>query len=65
MKMYGIWCQVSGGITGYRAAWLKSKGEQRTFQTLQEAELYAKRLTEDRMHNRYRTADYHYSAREI
>jgi hypothetical protein len=25
--MFGIWCQVSGGITGHRANWLKGEGE--------------------------------------
>jgi hypothetical protein len=25
--MWGIWCQVSGGVTGSRANWLKGEGE--------------------------------------
>lgn len=25
--MFRIWCTVAGGITGYREAWLKDKGE--------------------------------------
>lgn len=24
--MWGIWCQVSGGVTGHREAWLKGEG---------------------------------------
>jgi hypothetical protein len=23
--IWGVWCEVSGGITGHRQAWLKSK----------------------------------------
>lgn len=63
--MYGIWCTVSGGVTGHREAWLKSNGERLTFATLQEAENYAQKLTSDRMSVRYRKADFYYSAKEI
>ena len=24
--MWGVWCTVSGGVTGFRASWLKSDG---------------------------------------
>lgn len=64
-KQYGVFCQVSGGVTGYRAAWLKSNGKMQVFASRELAEIEAKRLTEKRMNNTYRTADYHYSAREI
>lgn len=26
-KTWGVWCIVSGGVTGFREAWLKSDGK--------------------------------------
>jgi hypothetical protein len=34
---YGVWCIVSGGRTGSRAAWLKVAGQVRTFPTREAA----------------------------
>ncbi len=42
---YGIWTTVSGGITGYRAAWLKHDDAEVVFATQAEAEAEAGRLT--------------------
>jgi hypothetical protein len=41
---YGIWAEVSGGVTGSRAAWLKSNGEIREFATREGAEEVAAEL---------------------
>jgi hypothetical protein len=30
MKDFGVWCRVSGGVTGPREAWLKEDGQQWT-----------------------------------
>ena len=38
---YAIWCRVSGGVTGTREAWLKSRGIIRKFETLDEAQRVA------------------------
>jgi hypothetical protein len=34
---YGIWCEVWGGVTGRRGAWLKVEGQIQVYPTLQEA----------------------------
>lgn len=40
--VYGVWCQVTGGLTGHREAWLKqASGKYRLFDTLAEAEAEA------------------------
>ena len=41
---FGVWCQVSGGVTGHRQAWLKSNGVRVEFATQEEAEVEAERL---------------------
>lgn len=41
---YGVWAKVWGGITGSRAAWLKSHGEIKLFETREDAETEAARL---------------------
>jgi hypothetical protein len=47
MTMWGIWCQVDGGITGYRASWLRGEGGAiALFPTQAQAELRAARLAE-------------------
>lgn len=59
-----IWCQVSGGVTGYRAMWLKEgDGEEASFTTREEAEREAAKLTERANANAYRTASFCYTAR--
>jgi hypothetical protein len=44
MKTYGVWCEVSGGVTGYRAAWLKDSFGIKRYETREEAEAEAHRL---------------------
>ena len=41
---YGIWCRVSGGVTGSRQAWLKDNGKVVQFDTLELAQAEASRL---------------------
>lgn len=36
--LFGVWVTVSGGVTGYREAWLRRDGDVRLFATLGEAE---------------------------
>lgn len=70
--MFGIWCRVSGGVTGCREAWLKSNDHDRAgakpkrveFAERAEAEAEAKALNE-RMNGLYRTIDFRYSVEEI
>jgi len=60
-KEYGIWCQVSGGVTGHRQAWLKANGKVQTFATLAEAEAEAERLTGLRRYDSQSATRYHYA----
>jgi hypothetical protein len=34
---WGVWCEVSGGVTGRREAWLKHEGRVASFATQEEA----------------------------
>jgi hypothetical protein len=61
--MYGIWCTVSGGVTGTRESWMKSNGQIRLFETIEEAKKIANAVQDERMGNNHRTADFNYSAR--
>jgi len=40
---HGIWCRVSGGVTGTREAWLREAGKQ-WVGTHEQAEQYANKL---------------------
>jgi len=40
-REWGVWCEVWGGVTGSREAWLKSNGARATFATREEAEAEA------------------------
>lgn len=60
--MYNILCKVSGGTTGSRQALLKSKGAVIEFHTQGQAERRASELTRIANGNKYRTADYSYTA---
>ncbi|KKK45185.1 hypothetical protein LCGC14_3165910 [marine sediment metagenome] len=44
--MYRILCQVSGGVTDYRSAYLKERGVEVTFNTKAQAQIKADQLTE-------------------
>jgi hypothetical protein len=62
--MYGIWCEVSGGVTGYRCAWMKSNGELLVL-TQEQAEQEAARRTKEKNSSPYRTADFTYTAKPL
>ena len=65
MTKYGIFCEVSGGVTGYRCAWLKAgDGKERVFKNMETARAEARRLSEKTNGNPYRKADFRYSVRE-
>lgn len=38
MAKWGVWCQVSGGVTGTRQGWLKAGGEPMLFNSKESAE---------------------------
>jgi len=64
-SMFGIWCEVSGGVTGYRCAWMKNNGVLGKFATRDEAEKEAHARNEKANGNPYRTADFRYTVREL
>ena len=41
-KKWGVWCRVSGGVTGDRSAWMKRDGKVLAFETKEEAEQEAR-----------------------
>ena len=42
--MFGIWCTVTGGVTGTREAWMKEDGKIKLYDTEAEAAERARRL---------------------
>ncbi len=63
-KRYGVWCQVSGGITGYRHGWLKREdGTRKEFNSLIVAACEATRLNSEP--KRVRRALFAYQVLEI
>jgi hypothetical protein len=61
---YGIWCVVSGGVTGRREAWLKQDGEIAVFEDRAEAEALAAHYNAQTNGNPYRTASFSYTVRD-
>ena len=61
---WGVWCRVSGGVTGTREAWLKRDGEREVFATEAEAAARAAILQAE-MNGPHRTADFRYTARPL
>lgn len=61
-RQYGIWCEVWGGKTGSRSAWLKVDEKPQLFPTFALAEEQAGRIMAARQDNR--KASYRYVARE-
>ena len=59
-----IWCEISGGITGYRAAYLKDRNVVITFQTREQAQKHADHLTMVSNRAIHSTADYKYTVEE-
>lgn len=65
-KTFGIWCEVWGGVTGPREAWLKDNdGLRRVFATRDEAEAEAARLNDKFGRNPNRKAEFSYTARPL
>jgi len=63
--MFRILCEVSGGVTGYRCAYLKKDGREIKFKTQAEAEAEAARLNERTNLNPYSTADFRYTIERV
>ena len=61
MHKWKIYCEVSGGVTGYRAAWLKKDGKEQVFFVKAEAIVEAQRLNEKLNSNPFRTAEFKYT----
>ena len=62
---YRIWCEVWGGVTGHRAAWLEDNGEIKEFETHEDAEREANRLDAQIKGTLYRKANFSYTVREV
>lgn len=61
---YRIFCEVSGGVTGSRCAFLKHEGREAIFDDKDSAELEAARLTK-RANGPYATATFRYTAEPL
>jgi hypothetical protein len=63
--MFRIWCEVCGGVTGSRAAWLKHNGKIAEFATREEAEAEAAYYNKTANGNPYfaSTASFRYTVR--
>jgi hypothetical protein len=59
--MFRIWCEVWGGVTGHRTAWLKDDIGIATFATREEAEAEAARLNASGNNNPHRKANFSYT----
>lgn len=64
MPKFGVWCEVSGGVTGFRQSWLKANNTVALYNTREAAADEAKKLENGRNGNPYRTANFSYQARE-
>lgn len=62
--MFGIWCTVSGGITGHRTSWLKIEGQVQEYASFQEADAIAADL-ERRANSQNAVANFRYQPRPL
>ena len=60
---WGVWCEVSGGVTGSRSAWMKREGKVIAFDTREEAEAEAKAARTSV--SRFSQASFRYTARPL
>lgn len=60
---YGVWCRVSGGMTGTREAWLKSEGVLCVYETFEAAAAEAKKWNDAPRYNS--VATFRYTAKEM
>lgn len=67
MPKYRIWCTVSGGITGSRAAWLKSGKSDEPWETTdrEAADMYASELRTSMRGGPGSTVRYTYEVRRM
>lgn len=63
LETWGVWCEVWGGVTGAREAWLKNDGKIAAFATREEAETEARHLN-DKMASSRSRASFRYTARQ-
>lgn len=61
---YGVWCTVSGGVTGTRSAWLKENGVVQEFSTLEAANVEAQKMQRS-MNNPNAVASFTYVGRAM
>ena len=59
--MYKIFCEVHGGVTGYRAGYMKSDGKLVSFKTRKEAQAKADSLNLLRNSNPHRVVQCSYA----
>ena len=59
--MYKIFCEVHGGVAGYRAGYVKSEGKIAVFQTRKEAQAKADRLNVAHNENPQRVSQFSYT----
>jgi hypothetical protein len=64
---YGVWCEVWGGVTGPRSAWLKNggAGEPALFDTLEDAQREADQIQRRQNNTPRRTANFRYTAKQF
>jgi hypothetical protein len=61
---FGIWCEVSGGVTGHRSAWLKQDGRHRLFSDRKAAAAVATVLNAS-ANSRHARAAFRYTVRQF
>jgi hypothetical protein len=65
-QKWGIWCQVWGGVTGHREAWMKNReGKIAEFDTIEAAQEEARMHAKTTMGNPHRGASFSYSVRPL
>jgi hypothetical protein len=60
-ERWKIWCEVSGGVTGFRAGFLKANGREVIYTNEDDAIREASRLNTAMNDRPYRTADFKYT----
>ena len=64
-KRYGVWCRVTGGVTGTREAWLRgADGDYTLWDNRSDAEAEAARLNKSMNSNPHSLASFRYRAEE-
>lgn len=64
LSRWGVWCEVWGGITGSREAWMKRDGKIARFVAREEAEAEAAKWN-TKNNGPYRSASFRYTARRF